>query len=472
MLRRLVVTYLAITMFGLALLAVPLGITFAHREKDRLLFDVERDAVVMSELTQGALDSGTPLPFDDIQRYSRQSGGHVIIVNSSGIALADTEQPTRHLDYSTRPEIAHALAGSHDTGTRHSNTLRTTLVYSAVPIVNRSAVIGAVRITYETKTLDARIQRTWAQLALLCLGVLLIVAAVGFVLARSITLPIRRLQAATDAFGVGVLSARVESTDKGPPEVRNLAATFNRMADRLATVLEAQQRFVADASHQLRTPLTALRLRLENLASRGDERDHAALAAAIAEVGRMSRVVDGLLLLARDDAKLPATEVVDLAATARDRVDIWREVAADREIAVEAEAPRNGVWTRVLAGAAEQLVDNLVDNALAVSPARGRITVRVESGGAGVELHVVDEGPGLDTLARERAFDRFWRAPDATPGGSGLGLAIVRRLAEASGGRARLDTAPGGGIDAVVVLPAAPEPRPQVPDAVATGAPD
>ena len=109
MLRRLVVTYLAITTFGLALLAVPLGITFAHREKDRLLFDVERDAVAMSELTQGSLDSGAPLPFADIARYAKQSGGHVIIVNPSGIALADTEQPTKHLDYSTRPEIAHAL---------------------------------------------------------------------------------------------------------------------------------------------------------------------------------------------------------------------------------------------------------------------------------------------------------------------------------------------------------------------------
>src|ERR1700692_2900523 len=101
MIRRLVVTYLAITTFGLALLAIPLGLTFAHREKDRLLFDVERDADTMTAIVDDPLEAGTAVPTTDILRYAKDTGGHVIVVNTRGIALADTEQPTKHLDYST-----------------------------------------------------------------------------------------------------------------------------------------------------------------------------------------------------------------------------------------------------------------------------------------------------------------------------------------------------------------------------------
>ena len=107
-------------------------------------------------------------------------------------------------------------------------------------------------------------------------------------------------------------------------------------------------------------------------------------------------------------------------------------------------------------GAVEQLVDNLVDNALAVSPAESTIGVRVVAAGRFVELHVLDNGPGLDPEERAHAFDRFWRGERAVPGGSGLGLAIVRQLAVACGGSARLESRASGGLDAVVALPSAP----------------
>ena len=409
MIRRLVVTYLAITTFGLALLAIPLGLTFAHREKDRLLFDVERDADTMTAIVDDPLESGTAVPTTDILRYAKDTGGHVIVVNTRGIALADTEQPTKHLDYSTRPEIQTALQGKRVTGTRHSDVLGTTLVYAAVPVTTEGRVIGAVRITYGTGTLDARVRRMWTQLVLLCLGVLVAVAIVGFVLARSITRPIRRLQSATDQFATGDLSARVEA-DAGPPELRQLATTFNRMATRLARLLDAQQRFVADASHQLRTPLTALRLRLENLASNVDDRDRAAIDAASAEVARMSRLIDGLLMLARDDANGTDIAPVDVAAVAGDRVDVWQEVVAEKNVALVPELPRG-----VGAGGSGR------GRATRRQPRRQRargVAVRLSHHGArrsdarqGVELHVIDQGPGLDPASRERAFDRFWRGP-------------------------------------------------------------
>jgi len=469
MIRRLVVTYLALTIFGLALLAVPLGLTLAHREKDRLLFDVERDTDTMSSLVEDSLESHTPVPTTDLLGYSKETGGHVIVVDAKGIALEDTDHQASHLDYSTRPEIQNALDGKRVTGTRHSADAGTTLVYAAVPVTSGSRVIGAVRITYGTATLDARVRRMWAQLALLCLGVLTAVAVVGFVLARSITRPVRRLQLATDRFAAGDMSARVQD-EAGPPELRQLASTFNRMAGRLTRLLDAQQRFVADASHQLRTPLTALRLRLENLASHVDDRDRGALDAAGAEVARMSRVVDGLLLLARDDDNGTDSASVDVAAVARERVEMWQEVVAERDVTLVAELP-TAAPARAIPGAVEQLVDNLVDNALAVSPPGSRIIVRVESSKLGVVLHVIDQGPGLDAEHREREFDRFWRGPDAAPTGSGLGLAIVRRLAEASRGTARLEPSPHGGLDAIVVLTPATDSRADGSGAVPTPTP-
>ncbi len=458
MTRRLVATYLTITAFALASLAIPLGITFAHREKDRLLFAIERDADAMASQVQSAVAHGKAPPRAAILTYAARTGGHVIVVDKRGVALLDSQYPhgpERDFSTATRPEIIKALAGNRVEGTRHSETLGTGLIYAAVPIVGPSGgVQGAVRITYPSATLDTRVRRTWTQLALLCLLVLAVVAIVGGLLARSVTRPVRRLEDAANRVARGDLATRV-AEDRGPPELQHLVVAFNRMASEIARLIDAQQQFVADASHQLRTPLTALRLRLENLDARLPDAEHAAVDAVVADVTRLSRLVDGLLLLARDEADSSTAQPVDVAAVTRARGEAWSDVAADRRMHLEIDTP-DDAWGSVAPGAVEQMVDNLVDNALAVSSAGDTVTVRVVARGATVELHVMDRGPGLGDEARTRAFDRFWRAPDAPVGGSGLGLPIVRRLAEASGGAARLDPREGGGIDAVITLRSVP----------------
>jgi signal transduction histidine kinase len=462
MTRRLVATYVVVTAFALALLAVPLGVTFANHERDRFLSEMEADADNMAALAAHPIDTNAEVPSVDILRYALRTGAHVIVVDRRGIALLDTAYPQPGRNYSTRPEIQQALEGHRLQGRRRSDTARTTLLYAAVPTSARGRVNGAVRITYPTRALDSRVRRVWGALVLLCLGVLAAAALVGFVLARGIVRPIRHLERAADRAAAGDLTVRVEDAT-GPPELRHLARTFNRMAERLAGLLDAQQRFVADASHQLRTPLTALRLRLENLDARVPTADRAAVAAATAEVTRMSRLTDGLLVLAREEADTGTPVPTDLARVVRERASGWEDVASEDGVHLDVDAP-SAAWARSIPGATEQIVDNLVDNALAVSPRGTRVCLRVERAATEIALHVIDEGPGLDADERARAFDRFWRAPDAPPGGSGLGLAIVRQLAEASGGRARLDAAPGGGTDAVVVLPAFPagaEPAPR-----------
>ena len=455
MTRRLVVTYFTITAFALASLAIPLGVTFAHREKDRLIFAIERDADAMATTVQSAVAQGKTPPKTAIQTYASRTGGHVIVVDNRGVALLDTEYPNGPArDYSTRPEIMQALAGERVDGTRRSSTLNTSLIYAAVPVSGGGdvGIQGAVRITYPSATLEARVRHTWGQLALLCLLVLCVVMAVGWALARGVTRPVRRLEDAANRVARGELATRVPE-QRGPPEIQHLELAFNRMASEIARLVEAQQQFVADASHQLRTPLTALRLRLENLDTRVDAGDRPTVEALIADVTRLSRLVDGLLVLARDEAAALPRTTIDIAAVARERGEAWSDVAADRGVRLIVDAPGEA-WASVAAGAVEQIVDNLIDNALSVSRT-GRHDHRPREDRAPPSRASRARPRCADSIRedRDRAFDRFWRAPDAASGGSGLGLAIVRRLAEASGGTARLDEGPGGGIDAVVTLP-------------------
>ncbi len=455
MTRRLIVAYVTLTAFALALLATPLGITFAHREHDRLLFDAEHDADTVAAMIDDPLEARTPLPTAAIAASAQRTHAHVVIVDVHGIVVFDSASPSAvgRVPAVLGNDISAALKGSRVSGRGELHPNDAVVAYATVPTTSEGVVDGTVRVTYPTATLDERVRDVWLQLGLLCLAVLTAVAAVGVVLARGITRPLRKLEQATDRIGRGDLAARLDEND-GPKEVRRVAGTFNRMASQLSDLIESQSQFVANASHQLRTPLTALRLRLENLDADADVKDRDALEAASAEVARMSHLVDGLLLLASDSARRVPLQPVDVAAVARDRVAGWNDVAREQDVEIVLEAPQTA-WAYAVPAAPEQLLDNLIDNALIASPGDSTIKVVVERRGRWVDLRVLDEGPGLAPEARARAFDRFWRAPNAPAGGTGLGLAIVRQLAEMSGGKSHLDARAGGGLAAEVTLPAA-----------------
>ena len=228
------------------------------------------------------------------------------------------------------------------------------------------------------------------------------------------------------------------------------------MAERLNGLIDQQRSFAADASHQLRTPLTALRLKLErarDLIHEDPVGAEARLAAAESEADRLGSIIEGLLLLARTEANTTATERVDVAAVARARTEHWMALAEESGVRIGYHGAEHAA-ALALPGAVEQVVDNYIDNALSVSPAGGTIVVSVESGARTVDLHVLDDGPGMSAEDRLRAFDRFWRG--ASPaGGSGLGLAIVAQLMAASGGAAELQARPEGGLDASATFPSA-----------------
>jgi signal transduction histidine kinase len=450
--RRLIVAYVTLTVFALALFATPLGITFARREHDRLQFDAERNADTVATMIDDPLEAHTPLPARAIRDTISGTRARVVVVNRHGIVILDTDgSATVGRSLAGATDIAAALRGTRVSGRSELQADDAIVAYATVPSTSQGVIDGAVRIAYPTATLDERVRDVWLQLGLLCLGVLAAVAVVGVLVARGVTRPLRNLEHASDRLGRGDLATRLDETD-GPEELRRVAATFNRMAGQLRDLIESQSQFVANASHQLRTPLTALRLRLENLEAGAGDEDRIAIRAIAAEVARMSQLIDGLLLLASDPARGDSVQPVDVAAVARDRVAGWNDVAREQDVDIVLQGAESA-WASALPDAAEQLLDNLIDNALNVSPPHSSIDVVVECDDSQVVIRVLDRGPGLDAESRAHAFDRFWRAPNAPPGGTGLGLAIVHQLAEASGGTSRLAARDSGGLSAEVKLP-------------------
>ena len=216
------------------------------------------------------------------------------------------------------------------------------------------------------------------------------------------------------------------------------------MAHRPDDLLQSQRAFVAHASHQLRTPLTALRLRLENLQDGLGEQPSAEIEAAIDEATRLATLVTDLLQLARADAR-PLVGVADLVRLTADRVDTWSAVAEPDGIMLHPEASGRPMFVRAVPGAIEQILDNLLDNAVTASPPGSAVVVAVTTAPGSHRLTISDAGPGLTDEQKANATQRFWRGDTTTPG-TGLGVAIVDALVSASDGTLELADAPGGDL--------------------------
>jgi signal transduction histidine kinase len=469
--RRLLLSYLSLAALVLLCLEIPLGFVYSRGERERVVNAAKEEAESVSAYAALSLAAGRAeqdLP-ERVVHCARRIGGKVVIVGPSGAPLAASHPRDAEMsgDLAARPGIAAALRGTSTVDVRTSTIGGVEYLSVAAPVGQEVRPTGAVWLTVPTRTVHERVHHVWLLLALGGLAVLTAVAVVGFAFARWAGRPIRELEQATHDFADGGRFAPVTIT-KGPPEVRSLAAAFNHTAARLAHLLASQRAFAGEASHQLKTPLAALRLRLENLEPDITARARGSLAAAVTETDRLARMVEHLLAMARleEHAAIPAT--VDLGAVCAERHRTWQALFAREGVSLVLFAGSVGPVLAV-PGAVEQIMDNLLSNALRASPAGSTVTIELrlhapprralrDSRPRWVDLHVTDEGPGMTEEQRARAFDRFWRAPGAPKGGTGLGLALVQRLTHASGGEATLRAAATGGLDVVIRLPSARPP--------------
>ena len=460
MTRRLLLSYLSLTMVILLGFGISLGLTYASDQRQRAQRLFEREAAVLADLVEQDIRLKD---YDDLPRlaaeYARLSDGRVLILDRQAKVLASSPQSTTAaLSDGEQRDLMTALAGGRATNMRDSSALGAEVFSVAVPAASGGTTLGAIHLAASADEVTDAIHRVVVALALGALAILGCVAAIGVALARWTTRPIRALENATDRLAHGVLDTPA-ATNIGPPELRRLAATFNHTAKRLQLLVDQQRGFAADASHQLRTPLTALRLRLENLEPDLAQSGQANLDAAIAEIDRLADMVEQLLSLARLEEQGASPAVVDLDDVVAGRVAHWTTIAGEQGVHLEVDGTPPGEVMAV-PGTLEQIIDNLLSNSLRVAPRGSTITIdRRRLGRAGlpavvgdVLLHVTDQGPGMSAEQRRLAFNRFWREPGAPKGGSGLGLAIVARLVQASGAHISLQDAPGGGLDAVIAL--------------------
>jgi signal transduction histidine kinase len=452
--NRLLLVMVGVVALLLAVHDIPLAGHLEGVERDRLVTGLERDAFIMAGRAEEALEAGTtsddPVLRSMVARYEREEDVRVVIVAADGIGAVGSDPDVRDQDFTNRPEIIDALSGAPSTGERFSKTLGEELFFVAVPVLSGEHVVGAVRLTAPERVVSDRAADKVRGLFLVAAISLLITIAVAWLFARGVTRPLSRLQRATDQLAAGDLGTRADDAD-GPPEIRSLAGSFNSMAGRLGQLVDRQRAFAGTASHQLRTPLTALRLRLEQLSEQVD-RDTAAaetVEAALLETDRLHRMIEGLLALSRAEDAAVGPVHVDLSVVARERAEHWMPLAEERSVEIAVDVP-DGVEVLAIGGAVEQIIDNLIDNALEVSPTESTLQLRVVALEHTAQLHVIDEGPGMSAGDRAMALDRFWRGEEAAQGGSGLGLAIAHQLAAAGDGSVELLAAQSGGIDALV----------------------
>jgi signal transduction histidine kinase len=318
-----------------------------------------------------------------------------------------------------------------------------------MPVRSAGQTLGVVALLRPTERLEYGLRAFWLTLVLIAVVALALAVILALGLARWVARPLAVLDASARKLGDGDLSARAPDAS-GPAEFRRVADTFNTMAARLETLVHGHRAVIADVSHQLRTPLAALRLRLD-LLTVGSDDDAADFAGALSEVARLSRLVDGLLAVARAENATPQAGPVRADQVVTERVAAWVPVAAERDI--QLTSPQlQPVAALVADGYLEQILDNLIANAVDAGGAGVQVRVSVTITQQRARVVVADNGPGMSQAEMDRAFRRF--AASGT-GGSGLGLAIVHRLASSSGGSARLTRTEGGGLTVTVDLPLA-----------------
>ncbi|WP_034272787.1 sensor histidine kinase, partial [Actinospica robiniae] len=444
--RRIALVTLGLITALLVLAVVPLGLSLTANERASFRFGVESAARQLSAQAEEYLaDHDPPTAMNQALAGAPADGDCGVVLRASGQVAGASACPPGLVARATTLAAEVRPDGGQVAFTQEGDWL-----LAAVPVGDDGNHAGTAVLARSADPVDDRIAVVWAWLAGTGLAVLVLGALLARWLARWVSRPLTVLSGTASRFGDGDLDARAPTLE-GPGEVRELSTVFNRMAERTESLIGSHREWVADVSHQLRTPLTALRLRVDLLADEAEEETAVEMAGLQVEMARLASLVDGLLAVARAEGDVPRPEPVRADRVAAERVAAWEPVAADRGVSLEAATAAPAV-AHIGPGDLDQILDNLIANALDSVPEGSHVRISVNSARSGVVVRVVDDGPGMPEEVRVHAFRRFGRSGT---GGSGLGLAIVHRLASVNGGEVALEQTPGGGLTVRLDLPAA-----------------
>ncbi len=392
--------------------------------------------------------------------YAQGINGRATLVDTRFAVLAssDTRVPARAVE--NQSEFAAAQSGSPQAIIRWDEWRKEERLFVAAPVVgDHDRALGFVQLSVPAEPLYAEARETWVS-ALLIGGIVLALAvAASTLIARQIAVPVQNLTRTSEQIAAGRLDERV--TPAGPDEIQRLGIAFNRMAERVQAMIAQQRAFVDNAAHELRSPLTSLRLRIEMLQTRAQgnaELTARYLGQMEREVGYLQRLVDHLLALAsvENEARVAPRAALDLARLLREVADEMRAVTEQAGLAVQLELPAQ---LPILHASPEQmhiLFRNLVDNAIKYTPRGGTITLAAHATPNELIVRVSDTGIGIPAQALPHIFERFYRVDPArarSQGGAGLGLALVHEIVQAHGGTVAATSRVNAGTVLTIRLP-------------------
>lgn len=436
MTRRILAGFVGVLVGVLALIVVPLGVSLSAQHRRDFRDAAKETAASLAAVAEERLGD----------RADQNRHGPITLPTRPGDTVIVIDENRRVL-LAVGPQANGAVVRVARAGRAPQVADTVTAVATVGPTTHPD---GSLLVLRTTTPLDDRVERLWADLGAAAALALAVGALVAVGLARWIERPLRGLRATAVRMGNGDIAARAGGSG-GPPEVRELARAFDEMASRIGSLLQSHRIMTLDVSHQLRTPLAALRLRLELLADDVPANLRGELRGALREIGRLSRLADGLLAVARAEEASAHPEPIDVPAIMQERAELWAPAAQDCGISLTTSADPAEAWATP--GHLDQVLDNLLANAIEALQPGSHIELTARALDGDVVISVTDDGPGLTEQQREAAFARFV-TNSSRPSSSGLGLAIVARLAAANRGSAHLHETPGGGLTAIVRLPA------------------
>jgi signal transduction histidine kinase len=385
-------------------------------------------------------DRMQPLGTDDREQFLTVLGQRTdgVVLNQDGRLIASNLA-------APPPAVLATLARP---GARHGNLRLPSgvVAYAVLPVIERGVRYGTVAAWESRSASDDAVSIMLAALGLAGAIVIALAALVGRSIARRMLRPVAELSSMLSEIEAADLTERLSWS--GPDdEIGRLCRTFDRLLDRLQNAFERERRFIADASHELRTPVSVMRAEVELalMHDRAPDAYRAALARLQRETQRLETLAERLLLTARNDATSIEASPVALHEAAQRAIDRMRPLALSRAVTLDGSFT-NAVEILADSTTIESAVVALIDNALRFAPRGGRIAVDVSAAGTDAILTVADDGPGFSAAALDQATRRFWRDDPARSGaGTGLGLSIVRSIVERYHGTIELRNAPGGG---------------------------